>query len=351
MPRVERAVPGRPRRPSRSPRGGVAAPGRPPHDLACRVADPRRARDRGRPRRGCPSVDAVVRAWSAQLDRGMRVELPDRASRRQCVLARAERARVAGRGNAGHRGRRRRARGLGLRRRGRRGVALLGLRGAAPAPGRAPYARARHGVDRRPARDRHDGPGMLLALRSLLVHERDDGVVDDLCRVARRVLAGPRARRARRADAPRLRLVRGALARPPTGPAVGRAGRRRRCGRRVSTRSWSTSRGAGRGAPRPRASRRDAGGAPGARPLRPVRSRRRGTARAVGARARARRHDRGDPGGDRRAPAPRDRGRVGGRGRSRTDAPRRGRGAGGPRSSRARGASGGRSDSSTPRRA
>ena len=68
-----------------------------------------------------PDAAAVARGWRAQLDRGMRVELPDDALQRAVAdRARGDRARRSG--VAGRSRGRRRARGLGPRRRGGGGV-------------------------------------------------------------------------------------------------------------------------------------------------------------------------------------------------------------------------------------
>ncbi len=57
--------------------GRLPLPGRAPHVVACR-GRPRHARGLGAVEvQGLPAADAVARGWQAQLDRGLRVELPD----------------------------------------------------------------------------------------------------------------------------------------------------------------------------------------------------------------------------------------------------------------------------------
>ncbi|HZP28136.1 MAG TPA: hypothetical protein VFC99_04235 [Acidimicrobiia bacterium] len=123
-----------------------------------------------------PSPDAVARGWSAQLDRGMRIVLPDDHLAAAVRAARAELLLAAG------------ARALSSRRRAAAGADLVaaledwGFDAEAAAgwerlPGRARRRAARRrseparwGAVVR-ARAAGDGPAMLLALRSVLVHE------------------------------------------------------------------------------------------------------------------------------------------------------------------------------------
>jgi hypothetical protein len=131
--------------------------------------------------RSLPSSDDVVRGWTAQLDRGMRVELPDerligviRAARAQLLLAASD-GRPSGDAVAALEdwgfddeaaGAWRALSGRERRRAGRRtepasAIVLDELVDAANAPGRIDAA----------------GPDLLLAVRSLLVAESDDEMV------------------------------------------------------------------------------------------------------------------------------------------------------------------------------
>ena len=191
-----------------------------------------------------PDADAVARGWRAQLDRGLRVELPDES--------------VATRGR--HRGAWRPCSQV------RRGAvepavaAVLedwGLDAEAAVAWSRLTGRARRRLARRQPRTatwnevlaRLIAPDaeLLAALRAVLVRDLDAGVVmlDDWPRGVDR----PTDRRARRADVRGPGLVLGALARRPTGVVVGRSRGHDVHGPRARSRVV-VARCPGRGAPR-----------------------------------------------------------------------------------------------------
>ena len=117
---VRRAVRGA-ARPGGTTRRRVPLPGRAPHDAARGSSRWARAASARSTRGALPDAAAVARGWTAQLDRGMRVELPDESLARAVQTARAA-TRAGGPGVEGRSDGRRGARGLGPRSRGGGGV-------------------------------------------------------------------------------------------------------------------------------------------------------------------------------------------------------------------------------------
>ena len=172
-----------------------------------------------------------------------------------------------------------------------------------PTPGRAPCAATPAtwaDVDR--ARDRRRRPRAAARAPQPARARAPTTGSSTICAELPDAWRGPRPRGARRPDAPRPGVVRGALARRPAGAAVGRAGRRRAARARARPRRGRRPSRAGEALLAPG---RGPGVTPeelaGARPLRPVRARRGGTARAAAALARARR--RRSPRSGRRSPS------------------------------------------------
>jgi hypothetical protein len=136
-----------------------------------------------------PGADTVTRGWSAQLDRGMRVELPDEVLVAAVRRARAELLLASGRHEAP----------------AAEDVVALedwGFDAEAAAawerlPGRARRRASRRssdpagGADVERARAAGDGPALLLALRRLLVHEGADGTVTICAELPRAWRGGP----------------------------------------------------------------------------------------------------------------------------------------------------------------
>ena len=153
-----RSRPARPR-PARSrrratgrpARGRVAPSRRAPHDPA-HGADVREARAGLRLRARCPTPTTAARGWATLLDRAMRVELPTRALERPACARRGPRC-CSGAGAQARCSVVLRARGLGLRRRGRGGVAALeparSPRASEPRPRAGTWADARRRRRRR----------------------------------------------------------------------------------------------------------------------------------------------------------------------------------------------------------
>ena len=132
-----------------------------------------------------PNTDAVTRGWSTHLDRGLRVELPDEPLATAVRVARAELL-LAGEGEVDGSGRRTAASAdvvaaledWGFDEEAAFAWDRLSGRGRRHAARRTTEPATWADVDT--ARARGDGPAMLLALRSVLVHE-DDGPSIEVC--------------------------------------------------------------------------------------------------------------------------------------------------------------------------
>ena len=198
-----------------------------------------------------PDAAAVARGWPAQLDRGMRVELPDEPLQRAVETARAATVlagqawRVEPEVVGG-------ARGLGARRRGGGGVEPASPVGpGASSRRRAPPHRPR---GPRCARRAATPDAALLAALRVGARARDRRRASRCSPTGRAEWIGSADRRARRADATRAGVVLGAVARRPSGAALGGA-RTARVHRARARPHVVDDRGARRGAPRVRVPR------------------------------------------------------------------------------------------------
>jgi len=125
--------------------------------------------------RELPDVDAVVRAWSAQLDRGMRVELPDPSLAAAVRAARAELLVWPGAGTPVTAAVVAALEDWGFDVEAAAAWHSLGLRARRRASGRVPGPAPDVDLAAAPVTD--DAPALLLALRRALVDDRDGDAV------------------------------------------------------------------------------------------------------------------------------------------------------------------------------